>query len=147
MKIQAYELSKNLRKETELLNFIEDVRNVINTAISSVLTNVQATGQTAAISATTIYTPSVAWFFRISVYVVCTTAGGGTLTTTIRWTDEVGAKSIVPVSDVDLSSTANGSTGEVFIRANVAAITFETAIAGISGSPTYSLYIVLEQLG
>jgi hypothetical protein len=109
--------------------------------------SVSATGQTGDITTTTIYSPLTTGFFRVSVYMICTTAGTGTLSGTIGWTDSVGAKTISPAGDVDLSSTANGSTGISFIVANNSAITYATAIAGKAGSPAYSLFVVLEQLG
>ncbi len=107
---------------------------------------VSLTAQTAAIETTTIYTPTISGEFRVSVYMICTTAGTGTLSFTLGWTDEVSAKTLAPVSDVNLNSTTNGSTGTAFIHAVSGAITYATAIAGLAGNPQYSLYIVLEQL-
>ena len=147
MKISEYEFSKDIRKDLALMDFIADVRNAINLGVAEVVTNVQNTGQTGDITTTIIFTPTTTGFFRVSVYMICTTAGGGTLSCTVGWTDEVGAKTISPSASVDLSSTSNGSTGEAFIKANVADITFSTAIAGKTGSPQYAIYIVLEQLG
>lgn len=107
---------------------------------------ISLTGQTGDIGVTTIYTPAVAGLFRVNVYMICTTAGTGTLSCTIGWTDAVGAKTVKPTADVDLSSTANGATGVSFISSGVAAITYQTAIAGKAGNPQYALYIVLEDL-
>ena len=109
-------------------------------------TFVSLTGQTGDIAATTILTPSVAGLFRIGVYMICTTAGGGSLSCTIGWTDNVGAKTLAPASAVDLASTANGSTGTSLIRSASGAITYATAIAAKTGSPQYALYLVLESM-
>jgi len=109
-------------------------------------TIVSLTGQTGDIAATTILTPSVAGLYRINVYMICTTAGTGTLSCTIGWTDIVGAKTLKPSADVDLASTANGAVGTAFISSTAVAITYTTAIAGKAGSPAYALYLVLENL-
>lgn len=147
MKLRDYELTKELRKDFELLSFIDDVRSFVNVGSNSVLQIISLTGETGDISTTEIITPSVAWFFRVNVYMICTTAGGGTLTCTIGWTDASGSKTLNVSGDVNLNNIANGATGMAFLRANASAITYATAIAGKSGSPQYSLYIVLEQLG
>ena len=147
MKIQQYEFSRLLQKDTDFLDFASQVSQAINTGTTTIVATIALTGQTGDISATTIYTPSTAWYFRVGVYMICTTAGTGTLSSIIRWTDNAGSKSLSPAANVDLSSTSNGSTGNDFIRANGSAITYETAIAGKAGSPVYEIYIVLEQLG
>ena len=108
---------------------------------------VSLTGQTGNIATTTIYTPPAAGLYRVSVYALCSKAGtGGTLAVTIGWSDEVGAKTLKPASDVDLTSTANGSTGAAFIRATAVAITYTTTITGGAGAPEYNLHIALEKL-
>lgn len=146
-KISDYTFSNELRKQTELMDFIEDIRKAINTTMTAQVAKAEYTGQTGDIASTTIYTPTTAWFFRVSVYMICTVAGGGTLSCTIGWTDAAGAKTLKVAADVDLASTANGSTGNEFIVANASAITFTTAIAAKTGSPQYSLYILVEQMG
>lgn len=135
-----------MRKDTGFVDFVNDLTKIINQTSIAVITTVPLTGQTGDISTTTIYTPSATGYFRVSVYMICTTAGGGTLSCTIGWSDSVGAKTISPASGVDLASTANGSTGISFIVSGIAAITYATAIAGKTGSPQYSLYVALEQL-
>lgn len=113
---------------------------------ATIVASVQLTGQTADISTTTIYTPAAAGLFRVNVYMICTTAGTGTLSCTVGWSDVVGAKTISPAGTVDLASTANGSTGISFISTTAAAITYATAIAGKAGSPQYAIYITVEAL-
>ena len=146
-KISDYTFSNELRKQTELMDFLSDVRNIINSFMTGVVAKVESTGQTGDIATTTIYTPTTAWAFRISIYMICTTAGTGTLSCTIGWQDASGAKTLSPAGTVDLSNTANGSTGTAFIRANASAITYATAIAGKAGSPEYTIHIILEQMG
>lgn len=129
------------------MDFVNEVRNFINVGATAIVAKYEATGQTGDIATTTLFTPGVAWNFRVSVYMICTTAGGGTLSCAIGWTDDAGAKTISPAGTVDLASTANGTTGNAFIRAGASAITLATAIAGKTGSPQYAIYIVLEQIG
>jgi len=147
VKLRDYAFSKEIRKQTELMDFIDDIRKSINASMTAQVAKVESTGQTGDISSTTIFTPDTTWFFRLSVYMICTTAGGGTLTATISYTDPAGAKTISPAGSVDLSNIANGSTGNEFIVSTAAAITFVTAIASKTGDPQYSIYILLEQIG
>jgi hypothetical protein len=114
--------------------------------LPTVVQRVILTDQTGNITTTSLYVPPAAGLYRVSVYMICTTAGGGTLGCTIGWSDNAGAKTIKPTSDVDLSSTANGATGDVFTQNTAVAITYATAIAGISGSPKYLLAITVERL-
>lgn len=189
MKLQQYELSRALRKDTALLDFVNAVTQILNLGryqlrISSTVpaytgddgelvlyisglikrlyfydpTNsawnyftpmvgtVSLTGQTAAIGATTIFTPDAVGTYRVSVYMVCTTAGTGTLSCTIGFTDNHQAQTTDPASSIDLSGAGNASSGVTFIQSTAVAITYTTAIAGLAGNPEYSLYITLEQM-
>lgn len=114
--------------------------------LPTVVQRIILTDQTADITTTTLYVPPAAGLYRISVYQICTTAGGGTLSCTIGWSDNAGAKTIKPTVDVDLSSTANGGIGDIFTQNTAVAITYATAIAGKSGSPKYLLAITVERL-
>lgn len=147
-KISEHIFSPALRKETELMDFLEDVRKSINNTMSAQVAKAEYTNQAADIASTTLYTPTTAWFFRVSVYMICTVAGSaGTLSCTIAWTDAVGAKTVKPASDLSLTTTTGGSTGTSFIVSNASAITFSTTITGGAGSPEYNLYIIVEQIG
>lgn len=146
MKLKEFTFSKDLRKDTSFVDFVNEVTTIINQGLAAVVIKVNLADQTAAIGATTIYTPNIAGEFRVSLYAICTTAGTGTLSFELGWTDEIGVKTIIPIADVNLNSTANGSTGSAFLHAVAGAITFETTIAGLAGSPTYDLFITLEQL-
>ncbi len=108
---------------------------------------VQLTGQGAAITTTTLFTPSTQGLYRVSVYMVCSATGTGTLSCTIGFSDVVGGKTVSPATTVDLSSTANGATGMTFIESVASvAITYATAISGLVGSPKYAIYLLLEEL-
>ncbi len=109
--------------------------------------SVSLTGQTAAIGATTIYTPAAAGTFRVNVYHICKVAGtAGTLATVIGWSDVIGAKTISPAADIILDSTANGATGMSFLVTTASAITYSTTLTGGAGNPQYDLHIVVEAL-
>ena len=146
-KLRDYTFSIDFRKKTEFLDFVEDVRNSINNTMTAQVAKIESIGQTGDIASTTIITPSTAWFFRASVYLICTTAGGGTLSFTLAWNDAAGAKTLSPASDIVLDNVANGSTGNEFIVANASAISFSTAIASKTGNPVYNAYLILEQIG
>lgn len=113
---------------------------------STFVAQVALTGQTGNITATTLYTPAASGQYRVSVYHLCTTAGAGTLTTTIAFTDDVQAQSVAPAANVDLAGAGNAGTGSVYIRSTAAAITYATSIAGIGGSPQYALFITVEKV-
>ncbi|KKK97908.1 hypothetical protein LCGC14_2648050 [marine sediment metagenome] len=146
-KISDFTFSTKLRKEVELMDFIQEVRNAINAAVTAQVAKVESTGQTGDIASTTIFIPDTEWFFRVSVYMITTTTGTGTLTCTIAYTDPEGAKTISPAASVDLSDASGGSTGNEFIVSAASAISFSTAIAGKAGNPQYAIYILLEQIG
>lgn len=190
MKLQQYEISRRLRKDTALLDFINDVTRIINLGryqtkiITSVPTHVgddgeqslyisgkikrlyfydptnntwnyltpmvataSLTGQDAAIGATTLFTPSAAGTYRVSVYQVCTKAGtGGTLATTIGWTDNAQAQTVKPAVDVDLTVLGEAASGVTFIQATAVAITYTSTAVGIAGGAEFDLYLTLEQL-
>ncbi len=120
--------------------------NTAGFAQATIVETAQLIDQTSDIGTTTLFTPAGAGLFRINVYMICKVAGTGTLSCTCGWADAVGAKTIKPTADVDLSSTANGAVGTSFISSGASAITYATAIAGKAGSPKYDLHIVIEAL-
>ena len=190
MKVQQIELSRQLRKDTSLLDFINNVTQILNLGryqvriITSVPTHtgddgehslyisgktkrlyffdptnsawnyltpmvatVSLTGQSSAIGATILFTPDVAGTYRVSVYQVITKAGsGGTLATTIGWTDNQQAQTSKPASDLNMTSLGAASSGLLFIQSAAVAITYTTTIAGAAGAPEFDLYITVEQL-
>jgi len=199
LKIEDFSFSAKFRKETDLLDFVNDVKNIVNLgryqmrvstdiptwtgeggehllyisgtvrrlyfyddvnstwqylewntsglAHSTIVATAQLTAQAGDILATTLYTPAAAGLFKINVYHICHTAGAaGTLNTLISWTDAVSAKTLSPASDITLTSTNNGATGNAFFNSAAAGITYTATITGGAGSPKYNLYLTLEQL-
>ena len=111
-----------------------------------IVARVALTDQGGDLAATTLYTPAAAGMYRVSVYHLVTTAGTGTLTTTIGFTDDEGVKTVVPAANIDLSADTSAAEGTAFIRSTAAAITYTVTIAGIAGAPKFSLWIVVERL-
>ena len=199
MKIQDYSFSSNFRKETDFMDFVAELRNILNlgryqmrivTTVptytgeggehllyisgsvrrlywyddinstwqyiewngaglgsTAIVEAVEYTEQTASIGSTTLYTPPAVGLYRVSVYQLCTKAGaGGTLDTTLAWTDDSGVQGITPASQVDLTSLGSGGTSSTFIRSIASAISFSTTVAGASGAPEYGLWISAERM-
>lgn len=198
MKIQDFSFSSKFRQETDFMDFMKEVSNILNLGryqmriitsvptwigeggehllyvsgsvrrlywyddinatwqffewntsgefLPTVVQRVILTDQTADIATTSLYVPPTAGLYRTSVYMICTTAGTGTLSCTVGWSDNSGAKTLKPTGDVDLASTANGATGDIFTQNTAVAITYATAIAGKAGSPKYLLAITVERL-
>jgi hypothetical protein len=110
---------------------------------------VDLTAQTASIAATTLRTPTVTGMWRVVVEASCSTAGAaGTVQVTIKWTQGGVAKSkVILGTALSLTSTANADGEEAIIYADVSTnITYETNLAGGSGTPKYDLHIRLEYL-
>lgn len=109
--------------------------------------------QGSSIGTTTLYTTSSAYpvntpgALRVSVYQQCITTGAaGTLSTTISWTDQVGATSATPASTLALTGTGRDS-GSVFIGVSGSTtISFSTTLSGVIGSPKYNILIIVERL-
>ena len=189
MKVQDFEFSKTVRKDVGILDFVENIKIILNLGryqmrvvatapthtgeggehllyisgntkrlywwddtnetwqySASVVASASLTGQDAVIGATTLFTPTATGVYEVSVYQVCTTAGTGTLTTTIGWTDDAQAQTMTPASNIDLSGKGNAASGVAVIQATAVAITYTVTIADIAGSPEYSLYIRLKQV-
>ncbi len=191
MKLQEYQFSRNIRKDIAFLDFVSDIKTIINygryqQSISSTIptytgddgetvlyisgnikrfyffdlsnttwnyltpmvSTVSLTGQTATISATALFTPQAVSTYRISVYHICTKAGtGGTLATTIGWTDNGQAQTTKPAGDINLTAKGNAASGMSFLQSvSSVAITYTATVSGASGAPEYDLYMTLEQM-
>ena len=115
-------------------------------ALPRVVGNVRRTGLTGNVTATTLWTAPVSAHYRASVSQRCTTisgAGAPTVATTIRWTDNSGARN---VATGNLSLAALGENALVYCFECVfgQAITWETAIAAAAGNPVYEVAVTLE---
>ena len=113
---------------------------------ATLVASVVLTGQTANITSTALYTPAASGLYRVSVYHLTTTAGGGTLTTAIIWTDDAKAQTTSPAANIDLANLGEAASGTSFIRATAAAISYTATITSKTGSPAYALFITVEHL-
>lgn len=138
MRLYIYDITNSAWRYVEWNNNTLGQSTIVAAAI--------LTAQTANISATTLYTPAAAGLYRVSVYHVVTTAGGGTLTTAIIWTDDAQAQTTAPATNIDLANLGEAATGTSFIRSTASAIQYSATIAGKTGNPQYALFIVVEKL-
>ena len=126
------------------------------TAFAPVLTaaSLNLTGQSAAITTTTLFATTVAGIYRLSYYLYITTAGNSVnLTGTFGWTDDSGAaaNSVVTVNVACQTLGANSTTalglGSVtFYAAVTTNITYAMALSGAIGSGRYAIRVRLENL-
>lgn len=139
------------------LNFQNNVVNVYNgdttagNGMSSIVASVHLTGQTASISPTVLYTPTMAGVFTVKAYFNTANSGSaGTLAVAVQWVDTNAARTKYPgsngVGTIALTS-ATYDQGQVFVSANPSpsAITYSTTLTGGIGSPTYDLYIEVDR--
>lgn len=119
--------------------------NAINQAA---LSQVNLTGQTAAITATNLVASALAGMYRVTVDLIVTTVGtAGTLGATIASNNGVAAFS---QASSTASLTALGAeVSQTFTLYSAAgqAITYATALAGATGTPAYAARFHVEYLG
>jgi hypothetical protein len=115
--------------------------------VGGVVATYYKAGLTGPLSSYSLVTPAAQGLYRVSVYVVCTTAGAGTLTVTIGYTDDAQAQSVNLANTLNLGTLGNYASNQfVFEALPSAPITIATSIAGGSGSPQYSICVTVEQL-
>jgi len=110
---------------------------------------VSLTGQSAGIGTTNLQPGGAmapAGLYLINVYMFITTVGtSGNLVITITWADGTATRTSTPF--VNVNSTATALSTSLAIRtAGAAHISYSTSLAGVVGSPVYSLYIEMHQL-
>ena len=149
MNLQEYEFSRALRKDRAFLDFINDITKIINGyTFNRIITAVALSAKTGSIGQTTLYTPSVAGLYKVSVYHFCSVAGtAGTLDVTVGWTDDVGTTSVNPASQIALTTAGNWASGIGLLRSASGNITYLTTVTGATGNPQYGVYIILELVG
>lgn len=107
------------------------------------------TGQTGAIGTTAIYTPSAAGSYRVTFVLWITTVGtGGTISATASSNNGAGGSSNF-YGTSGASTTVLGAQVQAALMFHVAAgqaINYSTSFSSVTGSPVYSLDIIVEQL-
>jgi hypothetical protein len=108
---------------------------------------VNLTAQSAAIGATTLYTPSAAGYYIVHYTLEDTTADvtAGTIQFQVNYTDDIGATNQTGAA---LAMTATGRDRGAFqVWSNSGVISYQTNLVGIFGTARYALRIRLESLG
>lgn len=108
---------------------------------------VDLTAQTAAIGATTIYTPPQAGYYVVHYTIEDTTADvtAGTIQFQVNYTDDVGATNQTGAA---LALTATGrDRGSFTIYSASGVISYQTNLVGIMGTAQYALRVRLTYLG
>lgn len=95
---------------------------------------------------------SAAGWYRVSVYLVCSTAGtGGTVQVNVTWTRNGVTRTISGPSStvtVGLTSTANAAVFNLPLPCDASTnIQYTTTVSGATGSPKYDLIIDTEWMG
>lgn len=122
--------------------------NVASAAAATVIAPLNLTGQTTAITATTLFTPAIAGMYRVTVDGIVTTVGtAGTLAVTIASNNGVAALSQASATASLTALGAEVSTEFTLYSAAGQAITYATALAGATGTPQYALRIRTSFLG
>ena len=108
------------------------------------------TAQGSSIGTTVLYTTgsNPAGLYRISYYLVTTTAGtaGDTATVTISWRDDKQSQSQAG-SAVSLSTNGAFQAGNIVIQsASGTDIDYGVSVSAVVGSPKYSFYATAERL-
>lgn len=104
-------------------------------------------GQTAAIASTTAYTAPANGIYRVSSYVVVTSAGTGTSIQPIFNFNNGTANDSFAGAAAGVTVGSRGSlTATTIIVGSGQAIKYQLAFNSITGNPTYQVAFVIEQL-
>lgn len=121
---------------------------------SVILDDVALTAQNASIVSTNFANAGNVGTYRISFYLVCSTADltAGTIRMDVTFNDGVAARTLTGVA-VDLTSTANKTTKFTntdidgsLIKLGSGSIAYSTTLIGVAGTSQYALYATLERL-
>jgi hypothetical protein len=97
--------------------------------------------QTTALSSTTLFTPSAAGNFRVSIYT--SAASNPNVTVTVSWTDAANGANSVQFTQISTITSSKNNYGIAFLRsAASSAIQISATLPTVS----YDLFSVVEQL-
>lgn len=118
--------------------------------VPQIVAQLSLTGQTARIRYTPVYTPPTAGLFRVTTYIVITTAvknSNSELTTFIKWTDETGRTELEAVDSLPIKQRPPLATETATFSFEAAASQpIEYSVSNGAQGVVYSLYITVEQL-
>lgn len=116
--------------------------------VGGILTNVgkaQLTGQTAAISPTTLFTAPAAGEYLVTAYYAIAAVGTGHLEVEIDFDDGISGEDFSAPHLSFVSGTAAQFTCNIHL-ANGAGVAYATAMVGVTGGETYTLYVNVIRL-
>lgn len=121
--------------------------DAIRTKVVTQRKEVNATGQAAAIGATTLYTPPAAGYYVVHYTLEDTAADvtAGTIQFQINYTDDVGATNQVGAALVLTATGRDRGSFQVYVASG--AITYQTNLTGIIATAQYALRVRLVALG
>lgn len=132
--------------ETNGMQYPTTIPNV-NTGLPLVVTQKNLAGQTAALTSQPLFTTFVAGMYRISYYLVVTTAGtGGTIQPSVVWNDGTGNQTAFGTG-ANANTVGSYSLGTV--DAYVASgqnVQYQAGFNTVTGSPAYRLVVTAERL-
>lgn len=118
--------------------------------LAAIYKAVDLTAQTVSIGSTVLYAvpASGAGQYRVSVSLICSTAGtGGTVTATIANNNGIGTPAQTTPA-LNLAALGNEvNTQFTLYSESSQPVSYQTTVAGETGSPKYDLHIRLEYLG
>lgn len=124
---------------------------IVTAALSAAAVSVPSvslTGQTAVITSTALFTPTVSGVFRVAVDGVVTTVGtAGTLAISLQSNNGVANFTQTTATASLTALGAETSTEFTFYAAAGQAVNYSTALAGATGTPAYALRIRASFLG
>lgn len=161
LRVRDFYLGRNLIMSGTATSY--NGKTTAGTGLAPIYGAVSLTGQTAAVSSTSLCASSTcgAGQYEVNYYidstVACTTAGSAAASLTIGWTDETNAKTLqVPLTGTGISggnsmalgSTSNFGSGSISLwSAGSANIAYSSSYTGCTtGTGTYALRVAVRQL-
>lgn len=119
----------------------------LDSSAPHLLQTVSLAGQTADVADTAFTGATVAGFYRVSVYLVDTTADltAGAVTANVKFTDDVGARTL-SAGPVVLTATTGYTQATFFVHLVSGSITYGVSHTGIFGSAVFAFYATCERL-
>ncbi len=161
LRVRDFYLARNLIMSGSATSY--NGKTTAGTGLGPIYGTASLTGQTAAISSTTLCASTTcgAGQYIVNYYVdstlACTTAGSAAATVTISWTDETNARTLqVPLSgtgvsggnSLSLGNTANFASGDISLwSAGSANLAYSTSYTGCTtGTGMYALRMAVRQV-
>jgi hypothetical protein len=120
---------------------------VVGTQRPTIVKTFSVSGQTGSITKTALYTPAATGVFRITYAMYTSVAGSGGTVSVKAYFKPVDTETNVASGNQNLNTTAAAQQYNfTFHHVGGNAISFDSTVAGASGSPQYGIDITIEQL-